>query len=166
MSDPWEGGWDLADMSSLENCTLCRRVSRCWARAGCHGSHLREEWPCLLRTVLRGSGLWGSAVCSGCSCVGCPGLLQNTECSDHQLTWKMSEGSHLFVTSYRTRLWLLCSSTLLFGRHQFKDLLCNVFHACVHHSLLRSCSYQQICPLFPLLLDLNGVTQANFMLLT
>lgn len=147
----------------------------CFAKKeGCHRSHPCGEWPCLLRTMWRGSELWGSAVspapwqnaCSGCSHVGCRVLLRNAEHSDHQLGWKTSEGSHLFVTSYRTRSWLLCSSTLLFSRHQFKNLLWRFFHACLCQSLLRSCSYQQICPIFPLLLDFNGVTQANFMLLT
>lgn len=153
MSDLWEVSWDWAALPSLENCTLCRSVNRrsssaLQKKAGCHRSHPCGEWPCLLRTTWRGSGLWGSAVspaprqnaCSGCSRVGCGVLLRNAEHSDHQLGWKTNEGSHLFVTSHRTRSWLLSPSTLLFGRRQFKNLLWRFFHACLCQSLLRSCS--------------------------
>lgn len=87
----------------------------CWERADCHTFHLHGKWLCLPRTTLRASGKPPQqSVCWWCSYAGCWVLLWST---DHWLMWKTSEESHLFVTSWRTRLWLSCSNTLLFSRH-------------------------------------------------
>lgn len=59
VGDPEVASWDLADLLSLENCTLCRKGS-------CSSVTLRKsrlphispawEWPCLLRTMFRAVG--------------------------------------------------------------------------------------------------------------
>lgn len=122
MNNPRDIVWDKTDPPVLENCAEEGIVvlHLHWERASCHRSLLRGEWLCLLRTTLmRASGPWGSAVL--------PAL-------PHWalwLSWKLSEGPHLFVTSHWTRSWLLCCDTLLFSEHQFKSILCSILYGCV-----------------------------------
>lgn len=104
MSTPRDIAWDMTDHQE-EGIVVLRLHGE---RAGCHSSLLGGEWLCLLRTNLtRASGPWGSAVL--------PAL-------PHWalwLRWRVWEGPHLFVTSHRTRLLLLCCDTLLLSKHQF-----------------------------------------------
>lgn len=106
---------------------------------------------CVVKGRVSQEALWGVQGCGvmlchlPCSRVCAWGAAEwGAECFSKTLstlttdTLEKQMKSLLFVTAYRTRSWLLCSSMLLFSRHHFKNLLCSAVCAslCYHLTLV------------------------------